>query len=102
LQNYEGMILKIPDLLSLGNLSSGCYVGGMKTVEDHNHTGLPEEASRLFDEALKRYDGPVLWNMRPSKTISGLKSLARALEKRGDLAAAGLAQELRKSVLHAA
>lgn len=49
-----------------------------------------------------RYGASTLWNMNPTKTVSGVKSLARALEKRGDLAAAGLARELRTSVTDAA
>jgi ABC-type branched-subunit amino acid transport system substrate-binding protein len=69
---------------------------------NHSHHDIPDEASRLFDEAVSRYGASALWNMRPAKTVGGVKSLARALEKRGDLAASGLARELRMSVTNAA
>jgi len=56
----------------------------------------------MTGEAVSRYGASTLWNMRPTKTVGGAKSLARALEKRGDLAAAGLARELRTAVIDAA
>lgn len=68
----------------------------------HSQHSLPDDASRLFDEAVKRYGASTLWNMSPRKTVGGVKALARALEKRGDLAAAALARELRTSVTDAA
>jgi hypothetical protein len=71
-------------------------------LSHHPNNGLSDHASRLFDEAVSRYGASTLWNMKPTKTVGGAKSLARALEKRGDLAAAGLARELRTAVIDAA
>jgi hypothetical protein len=74
----------------------------MNEHPNHSHHGIPDDASRLFDEAVRRYGASTLWNMNPTKTVGGVNSLARALEKRGDFAAAGLARELRMSVTDAA
>jgi hypothetical protein len=67
-------------------------------MEPEDGSALPEETCRLFDQAVETYRATALWNMRPARTRSGVMSLARALEKRGDMAAARLAHELRASL----
>jgi hypothetical protein len=64
----------------------------------HQHDPLPESTGRLFDQAVHDHGARILWNMRPRRTRAGVISLARALETRGGLAEALLADELRRSL----
>jgi hypothetical protein len=59
---------------------------------------LPDGTRALLDVAIRTHGATLLWNMRPRRTRAGAASLARALETRGDLAAARLAQEIRASL----
>ncbi|MFX4299984.1 hypothetical protein [Pseudosulfitobacter pseudonitzschiae] len=62
---------------------------------------LPERAEELMRVALSSYKATVFWNMRPSMTVSGLKSSARALKTRGDLAATKLADDMLEALHYA-
>lgn len=73
---------------------------GLAMTEQDQH--LKPEARVLLERALREYGATVFWNMKPSMTCNGLQAAARALRKRGNLAASLLAAEMTDAVNHAA
>lgn len=63
---------------------------------------LKPEARVLLERALREYGPTVFWNMKPSMTSNGLQAAARALRKRGNLAASRLAGEMTDALIDAA
>lgn len=69
------------------------------TEQDHL---LSPKARALLERALREYGPTVFWNMKPSMTSNGLQAAARALRKRGNLAASRLAGEMTDALIDAA
>jgi hypothetical protein len=67
-------------------------------MADRRQQRFTDESGLLLREALTLYGATVFWNMKPTQSVEGANSAARALRKRGDMAAARLADRLVKSL----
>ena len=63
---------------------------------------LPPSAAELYDKAREIYASMVFWNMPLRRNMAGYRAAIKALRENGDLAAARLADQMKKVIDHAA
>lgn len=55
----------------------------------------------LYDAAFSRFGAKFLWNVRPSRSVDGLRRIARILRENGDMPAWKFAGEIERKLLDA-
>ena len=71
------------------------YLMSSETTSTEN---LPPSAVELYDKARELYASMVFWNMPLRRNMGGYRAAIRALKKRGDMAAARLADRMEKAI----
>jgi len=61
-----------------------------------------DDMERLHRQAVERFGARCLWNMRPSKTLDGMRVVADGLRAHGGMDAWRLATEIREAIARAA
>ena len=74
----------------------------LMSSEAMSNEELPPFAAELYDKARELYASMVFWNMPVRRNMSGYRSAIKALRERGDLAAARLADQMKKAIDYAA
>ena len=73
----------------------------LMSSEAMSNEELPPFAAELYDKARELYASMVFWNMPIRRNMGGYRAAIIALNERGDLAAARLADRMEKAINHA-